>query len=153
MLAFATLIPNCDEAIGFLPSLYPDAMPRKRAAFTLIELLIVVVIIGLLAAIAIPKFASTKGKANAAALRSDLRNLVVAEEAYYYERSAYSADTAALKFRPSPGVILSIDVPPTGGWVATATHPLSFPLKCVVFFGNVSPTPAPAEQEGVPGCQ
>ena len=59
-------------------------MPRKRTGFTLIELLIVVVIIGILAAIAIPKFQNTKGKANAAALRSDLRNLAVAQEAYFF---------------------------------------------------------------------
>lgn len=126
---------------------------KRRAAFTLIELLVVVVIIGLLAAIAIPKFANTKGKANAAALRSDLRNLMVAEEAYFYDSTKYSTDTAALKFRPSPGVILTIAAPPSGGWVATATHPLSYPLQCMVFGGPVSPVPAPATQEGVPACQ
>jgi len=128
-------------------------MLRPRAAFTLIELLIVVVIIGLLAAIAIPKFQATKGKANAAALRSDLRNLVVAQEAYFYEKAAYTTDTASLKFRPSPGVIISMAAPPEGGWVATATHPLSYPLKCVIYFGNMATPPSPAEQEGVPGCQ
>src|SRR6476619_7244595 len=62
----------------------------NRRGFTLIELLIVVVIIGILAAIAIPKFQTTKGKANAASLRADLRNLAVAEEAYFFEQKAYT---------------------------------------------------------------
>jgi prepilin-type N-terminal cleavage/methylation domain-containing protein len=128
-------------------------MPRTRSGFTLIELLIVVVIIGILATIAIPKFQNTKGKANAAALRSDLRNLAVAQEAYYFEKASYASDTSQLNFRPSPGVVLTLSTPAEGGWVATATHPLSYPLQCVVFYGAVSPTPAPAQVEGVPACQ
>ena len=127
-------------------------MSRPRAAFTLIELLIVVVIIGILAAIAIPKFQSTKGKANAAALRSDLRNLAVAEEAYFFEQKAYTIDTAAMHFRASPGVIITIATP-TGGWTATATHPLSYPLRCTIFYGDLSTPPSPAVNEGVPACQ
>ena len=54
----------------------------NRKGFTLIELLIVVVIIGILAAIAIPKFASTKEKAYLASMKTDLRNLATAQEAY-----------------------------------------------------------------------
>ena len=57
-------------------------MSRRSKGFTLIELLIVVAIIGILAAIAIPKFANTKKKAIVASMKSDLRNLVTAEEAY-----------------------------------------------------------------------
>jgi prepilin-type N-terminal cleavage/methylation domain-containing protein len=127
-------------------------MPRPRAAFTLIELLIVVVIIGILAAIAIPKFNSTKGKANAAALRSDLRNLAVSEEGYFFTNQQYSDDTAKLNFRPSPGVVLQIGTV-TGGWVATATHPLSYPLKCMIFYGNSSAAPSSTMNEGVATCQ
>jgi type IV pilus assembly protein PilA len=128
-------------------------MPRTRTGFTLIELLIVVVIIGILAAIAIPKFQNTKGKANAAALRSDLRNLAVAQEAYFFTAANYASDTALLNFRPSPGVILSLSTPVAGGWMATATHPLSYPLQCAVYYGSLPPSALPGQVEGVPYCQ
>ncbi len=70
-------------------------MSRNRKGFTLIELLIVVVIIGILAAIAIPKFANTKEKAYIAAMKSDLRNLATYEEQYAADNNgAYFAGTA-----------------------------------------------------------
>src|SRR5438094_9151653 len=67
----------------------------NRKGFTLIELLIVVVIIGILAAIAIPKFANTKGKAYIASMKSDLRNLVTAEEAYFADSVKYSTNVTS----------------------------------------------------------
>ena len=60
-----------------------------RKGFTLIELLIVVVIIGILAAIAIPKFAATKDKAKLASVKTDLRNMMTAQEAYFSDYSTY----------------------------------------------------------------
>ncbi len=58
-------------------------MLRNRDGFTLIELLIVVVIIGILAAIALPKFGQTRERAYVSAMQSDLRNLQSSEEMYY----------------------------------------------------------------------
>jgi len=68
----------------------------NKKGFTLIELLIVVVIIGILAAIAIPKFANTKDKAYVAAMKSDLRNLATYEEQYAADNNgAYFAGNRA----------------------------------------------------------
>ena len=64
---------------------------KSNQGFTLIELLIVVVIIGILAAIAIPRFSSTKGKAFDAAAKTDLRNAMTAQEAYYSDWQVYTA--------------------------------------------------------------
>jgi type IV pilus assembly protein PilA len=127
-------------------------MAVKRAGFTLIELLIVVVIIGILAMIAIPKFANTKGKAELTALKSDLRNLATAEEAYLFDNDSYTSVVGSLNYNTSPGVVLSITNATASGWAATATHPASFPLTCGIFVGNVAPQ-APATVEGLIGCQ
>jgi prepilin-type N-terminal cleavage/methylation domain-containing protein len=130
-------------------------VPHRAAprGFTLIELLIVVVIIGIIAAIAVPKFQSTKGKANAAALRADLRNLASAQEAYFHEHSWYTSDTTRLKYTSSPGVVLTIIDATQGGWSAKATHPQSFPLTCSVFAGLVASPPFAGDPEGVVVCR
>ncbi|HET9010784.1 MAG TPA: prepilin-type N-terminal cleavage/methylation domain-containing protein, partial [Gemmatimonadaceae bacterium] len=98
-------------------------MRHTRKGFTLIELLIVVVIIGILAAIAIPKFANTKSKAYIAAMKSDLRNLVTAEESFFADSTKYvTYDTTKLKFKPSTGVSMPNIATFSGAWLATNTH-------------------------------
>lgn len=127
-------------------------MRRTSRGFTLIELLVVVVIIGVLAAIAIPKFQSTKGKANAATLKSDLRNLATAQEAYFYENQVYSTSTTALNVSLSTGVTITWGTVNAAGWAAKITHPLAYPIECAMFIGSV-PAMAPAVVEGQLLCQ
>ena len=109
-----------------------------RKGFTLIELLIVVVSIGILAAIAIPKFANTKEKAYIAAMKSDLRNLVTAESAFFADSVKYTPDVPQLHFKPSTRVS-----PPTipigpGFWAAPGP-----PLPGTGSFTGASPARPP----------
>src|SRR5438309_8787631 len=96
----------------------------NRKGFTLIELLIVVVIIGILAAIAIPKFANTKEKAYLASMKSDLRNLVTAEEAYFADSVKYSATIGAggVIFTQSTGNTAPAVNTTADGWTANITN-------------------------------
>jgi len=129
-------------------------MQRRNDGFTLIELLIVVVIIGLLAAIAVPKFASTKGKAYTATMKGDLRNLATAQEAYWNDNAAYyggSFPSTQMVYNPSVGVTIVISEANGAGWAATAAHANS-PTTCALFAGPVSP-PSPATIEGQIACQ
>ncbi len=123
----------------------------KARGFTLIELLIVVVIVGLLAAIAIPKLSNTKQKAYVAQMKSDLKNLATAEEAFFYDSTFYTSSLVALNnFRSSTGVTLNVLQATPGGWSARATHSQT-PRQCVLFQGNATPV-APATVEGKITC-
>jgi type IV pilus assembly protein PilA len=111
---------------------------RSQRGFTLIELLIVVVIIGILAAIAIPKFVNTKEKAYMAQMKSDLRNLATAEEAFFYDSTSYTTSLAMLNnFAPSAAVTLTVNEATPKGWSATAVHALT-PRKCYIFSGGAA---------------
>lgn len=128
---------------------------RDRKGFTLIELLIVVVIIGILAAVAIPKFASTKGKAYLGTMKSDLRNLATAQESYFYENNTYYSGAipdAGFLYNPSKDVTVVLSDVTIAGWAATATHPGAVGKTCAVFYG-VAAAVAPATVEGVVACQ
>ena len=98
-------------------------MLQGRKGFTLIELLIVVVIIGILAAIAIPKFANTKEKAYIASMKSDLRNLSTALETYYADNQVYTTSLPVSAYHPSPLVTVNIGTADATHWSASATHP------------------------------
>jgi len=124
---------------------------HTRSGFTLVELLIVVVVIGILAAMAIPRFQSTKGKAYLASVKSDLKNLSTAEESFFYEHRTYSTDLDSLKAVASQGDLLMVVNATANGWAATAYNPNSWPHTCALFYGSVSAV-APATIEGEIAC-
>ncbi|MEW6264425.1 MAG: prepilin-type N-terminal cleavage/methylation domain-containing protein [Thermodesulfobacteriota bacterium] len=98
-------------------------MRRGQKGFTLIELMIVVAIIGILAAIAIPQFASYRKRAQDSAAKSSLKNLATAQENYYAQNNTYTATRANLTgWTVETTVTVAIAAADTTSWSATAKH-------------------------------
>jgi prepilin-type N-terminal cleavage/methylation domain-containing protein len=131
-------------------SLKERSTMRDNKGFTLIELLIVVVIIGILAAIAIPKFSSTREKAYISAMKSDLRNLSNQQELYYADNYTYSTSLTDVELFESDRVTVSVGVGATTGWSATASH-TSTSVTCAIYYGDASAV-SPATEKGVVAC-
>ena len=138
-------------------------MVRNNKGFTLIELLIVVVIIGILAAIAIPKFAGTKSKAYVAAMKSDLKNLVLAQESYYADAvppsygavagNALTSPTGTVLWTATTGVSITTGVVTPTGMNATATHGgATGTIGCGVYTGDAATPNAAVVNEGEVSC-
>ena len=115
-------------------------MHRNRNGFTLIETLIVVVIIGVLTRMAIPKLAATKDAARLASVRADLLNAEIAQEAYFSDKSTYGT-LAQLKnasnFQLSAGNTMAVTASGSG-YALTATNSAitSKIKKCTVTVGK-----------------
>jgi type IV pilus assembly protein PilA len=143
---------------------------KNRKGFTLIELLIVVVIIGILAAIAIPKFANTKEKAVLASMKSDLRNLVTAQEGFFSDNQDYAGSLGATQvngvlgagtvaFGPSQNNVIVMNYTDAAGWSATVTNVAvtGIPNTCGIFVGDPATYSggaglAATDVEGAPKC-
>ncbi len=129
-----------------------------KKGFTLIELLIVVVIIGILAAVAIPKFSNTKQRASRSAGIADMRNLATAQEGFFADSSRYAAiaDTGTgpgrMNFTPSNGNTALTLVATATGWSGRVTIPGA--QACGIFSGTAArPAGMPATNpDGVPVC-
>ena len=94
-----------------------------RSGFTFIEVLTVMVVMGVLAGIGIPRIRNMKERSYQATLRSDLGALRTAEEAYYAENLRYTTDLSLLDFRRSSNVSITIvSSDPLKGWRASASH-------------------------------
>lgn len=115
---------------------------RQRQGFTMAELLIVVIILGVLAAIAAPRFETSKRKTFVTSMVADLRSIVATAESYYAQTGTYANYPA-----PSGSNGATITFTGTGsGWRATATHPSAPGLLCVVERGPTAVTTEPTCQ-------
>jgi type IV pilus assembly protein PilA len=135
-----------------MPTL-PAIARRSDSGFTLIELLIVVVIIGILVAIAIPKFSNSKERAIVSQMRSDLRNMVTAQESYIADAFTYyngPVPSVSLAYGPSGNNLIVLSGVSTTGWAAVASNPVST-RTCAIYVGT-APPPAPASVEGIAAC-
>jgi Tfp pilus assembly protein PilE len=114
----------------------------------------VVAIVGVVAvlAAAIPWLARRTAKADVAAVRADLQELVTAQEGWFYERAAYAPSIEALKVTASEGVRLTIVEGTAAGWSATAVGSVGGRAVCAVYFGAARPVP-PATAAGQVACE
>jgi prepilin-type N-terminal cleavage/methylation domain-containing protein len=137
----------------------------NKKGFTLIELLIVVVIIGILAAIAIPRFGATRERAFISAMQSDLRQVMNAQELFYqtndFEYATGIADALAdtpteiegLEFTPSTGVRVEVTATDEAvDYRAVATHQNAPGITCEVYVGLAEAPGGVATAPGVIAC-
>ncbi len=100
---------------------------KDEKGFTLIELMIVIAIIGILAAIAIPQFAAYRTRSYNSAAQADLRNAATAQEAYYVDNQTYCSTTSTLigdtyGLYLSENVTLTMGTVDSSGYIMRARH-------------------------------
>lgn len=120
------------------------AQQSRRGGFTLIELLVVVVVIGILATLAIPKYAATKDKGKLASIRSDLRNIMTAQEAYWADHTTFAtlaALQASTNFTFSTGNSAAISATNSGYTATVSNSSITSALdECTVSVGGTAGT-------------
>jgi len=126
---------------------------RTENGFTLVELLIVTVILGVLAAIGIPRYNQMRARSFMTTVASDLRNLAHQQEIYYNTQYTFASDLAELEGVESEGVTITINEADNAGWAATATHAGIPAEQCGIYHGAANPgSGAPAATQSLVQC-
>ena len=125
-------------------------MGPARRGFTLIEMLVVMIVIGILAGLAYARVQSQKDKAVIAAMTSDLRVLAEAQEAHYLQNRLYTTDLVSLNVLPTVGNSLVIVEATAAGWSGRISNPRT-PRQCYILVGQAAPIGS-ATQDGVINC-
>jgi len=88
---------------------------KAQRGFTLIELMIVVAIIGILAAIAIPNFTRFQSKSKQSEAKTNLKALYTAAKSYLAEKDTFDAGMDVIGFQPEPGYRYTYNYAASGG--------------------------------------
>ncbi|HEX6537202.1 MAG TPA: prepilin-type N-terminal cleavage/methylation domain-containing protein [Gemmatimonadaceae bacterium] len=123
---------------------------RARPGFSLLELFLALVVIGILVGLAIPRFRAYERKVYIAAMVDELRDLAVREESYRRGVGAYTSDVSVLGFVASPGVTVTVVRADSAGWSARAIHGQSA-ATCAISYGT-APVLPPATVKNFVGC-
>jgi prepilin-type N-terminal cleavage/methylation domain-containing protein len=127
--------------------------PNARRGVTLIELFAVIVLVGILATLALPRLMNARTRAMETAVMSDLRNLATTQEAHLRMHGEAAASAGLLGVTSSRGVHLDIRAASESGWAAQATHTSLPGFTCGVWAGDVDPElGAPATASGQVRC-
>lgn len=126
---------------------------HPRGGFTLIEMLITLVVIGILAAVMWLRVEGVNTDAYRASVKADLRSVALAQELYHQRNMRYGALADLSAYRATEGVTLTLTHVDGLGFAATAAHEALEPEVCGYYFGDTpAGAGAPAEAPGVVTC-